>query len=132
VTCIGDVLYERARAVGGARWGELDDYGKAIWREAERLVSDRLSGNADVTVKFSKQLVERMVDRWGAPVECKLIAQADGTYEMWCRYPGDEIPDEVVRAACEQLYGTDDAKMMNGTREALRTALVAWPPTVAG
>ena len=80
-----------------------------------------------VTVKFSKQLVGRMGD-WGAPVQCKLEPLPDGTAEMWCRYPGGEvIPDEVVRAACEQLYpGCTGEKFMAGTRTALEAALLAW------
>jgi hypothetical protein len=38
-----------------------------------------------VTVKFSKQLTEQMVDRWSAPLECKLEPQDDGTADMYAR-----------------------------------------------
>jgi hypothetical protein len=89
-----------------------------------------MSDEHAVTVKVSKRLVEAMAEDWSSPVQVKLEAQQpDGTYEMWCRYPGGEvIPDEVVRAACEQLYGTGctGEKFMAGARAALEAALLAW------
>ena len=127
----GESLYRSATHPDAAPWSELDEVGKAIWRDAEQLIGDRLRGDADyVTTKFSKRLVERMGD-WGTPVQCKLEPLPDGTVEMWCRYPGGEmIPDKVVRAACEQLYGTGctGEKFMAGARAALEAALLAWRP----
>ena len=35
----------------------------------------------DVTVKFSRQLVEQMADKWSAPVQWKMVKRRDGTYE---------------------------------------------------
>jgi hypothetical protein len=110
--CSGESLYDRARHPDGAQWGELDDHGKAIWRDAEQLISDRLSGDPRyVTVRFSKQLVERMGDDWGVPVQCKLEMLPDGTYDVFFRtVPNIEAPaplsdEEVarIRAAWEAL-----------------------------
>lgn len=42
-TLTGQGLYERARDPGGAPWDQLDARGKAIWRDAEQLISDRLA-----------------------------------------------------------------------------------------
>ena len=128
--CSGEGLYEAARGQDGARWSGLDDEGKAIWRDAEQLISDRLTSNPGyLTVKFSKQLVERMGDRWTGPLECKLEAQAHGTAEMWCRYAGGEIPDEVVEAVRERVYGTfdeGDESFLGDCREIVKIALDAW------
>ena len=104
--------------------------------EAERAAQALATAEPYATVKFSRQLIELsgMLDDWSVPVQCKLEAQPDGSYEMWNRYPGGEqIPDEAVRAACEELYGlgaADSPKFMNGTRTALETALDTWRRTV--
>jgi len=87
--------------------------------------------DAPVTVNFSPQLVERMSERWSAPVQCKLgDQQPDGSYDMWCRYPGGEaIPAEVVQAAGEQLYGADPSEIqLAEARRALEAGLLAWRP----
>jgi hypothetical protein len=124
----GESLYEAARFADAARWDELDETGKAIWRDAEQLISDRLSGDASyVTVKFSKQLVEQMGD-WGAPIECKMEARGDGTAEMLCRYPGGEIPDKVAEAARKRAYGVFVEDALDDAREIVKAALMAWRP----
>jgi hypothetical protein len=39
----GESLYERARDEGGVPWTAVGEWGKAIWRDAERLISHRLA-----------------------------------------------------------------------------------------
>lgn len=130
ILCTGEDLYERAKDLNGASWDELDDEGKAIWRDAEQLISDRLAGDPDhVAVKFSRRLVEAMGD-WGPPVQCKFQRLADGRDELCFRQPGgEEIPDKVAGAVRERVYGVFDEGVetfLNDARDIVQTALHAW------
>jgi hypothetical protein len=49
-----------------------------------------------ITIEASTQLVQQMADEWSPPVQCKLVKQDDGTYEMWFR-----ITDISTRADLE-------------------------------
>ena len=40
--CSGQSLYERARDPFAASWEQIGEHGRAIWRDAEQLISDRL------------------------------------------------------------------------------------------
>jgi hypothetical protein len=47
------------------------------------------------------------------------------------RYPGGDIPDEVVAAVRERVYGVfdeDDAVFMADCQEIVQTAFNAWRP----
>ncbi len=48
--------------------------------------TQQLKPDAEVHVKFSGQLVEQMGDDWSPPVECRLVKQDDGTYDLQTRY----------------------------------------------
>lgn len=67
----GEYLYERAKQSGAPPWSEQDAEGKAIWRDTEKFLSDRLAGLPSPSISVSDEAVEKAAKAmWEAGDRC--------------------------------------------------------------
>lgn len=66
---------------------------ESLSREQAHAVADASVAVDDVTVRFSRELVEQMAD-WGPPVQCKLVRLENGEYDLLARTLSDEMIEQ--------------------------------------